>query len=540
MGCRDAGEAEGGAVGPMILSRFRRRSGPTPEARDAAFRRNSRARAERYDVPHVEITRVQVWEASAGRCYLCGRAWAPGAEWQPEHVVPVSRGGAHILANLRVSCPTCNRAKGAKVKPPPPHIRRAAMIVARTASARLSGDWRQVRCKPAHIIRAPQCWTVRLACDPRDVPALLHPNTAEVVTAALGLRAPVAIVREGAHVAVQVPFERPATVALASMPCEAGRVGLGIDTGGRVVKVDLANPNTAHTLVAGGTGSGKTTLARGVLAKLVLANGPDRLRVVGIDVKRELFTGPLANVPHLLYRVATTPEDGAALVAWVKGEIDRRMGAGGQTRPRIVLAIDEAWSIDAADLEAIARLGRSLGVHLLAMTQRGVSGDMAKSVLTQFGVRVCGLLGPDDQWTAKNMGVEAIYRALLWSGDFAATIAGDREPRRFQGAYAPAADPFWSAGWPDPVDPPAIPGRAGKAAAVAKTPGLTDAEIVARMRAEYRGPMTGRAVRLWTVACGLLGHDHEGRPVGVGSERAARIAAMLTGTDTAGQSPASA
>lgn len=519
---------------------LQRRRGPTAADREAAWRSNSRARAARYGVAHEDVTRAEIWRASNGRCHRCGRPWAEGAEWQPDHLSPVSRGGLHVLANLRVCCPQCNRRKGAAVRPPPPAIRDAARAIAWHASRRLTKPGARVLplCRPVAITKAPQCYTVALACNPHDIPKLLQPETVEIITGALGLQAPVAIVRDGARVAVQVPFARPELVRLATMPAENGRVGLGIDTGGRILAVDLANTNTAHAFIAGSTGSGKTSLAQAWIALLARANTPEALRIVGIDVKQELFTGPLASLPHLLYRVATTPEEGAALVAWVKGEIDRRMDAR-CFRPRILLALDEAWSIDASDLEAIARLGRSLGVHLLAMSQRGVSGDLQKGALTQFGVRICGLLGPDDGWTARNMGAQDLYPALLRSGDFAALIAGDptRTARRFQAAYAPPHDPFWSHGWPDPATPPAIP-RGRKAPPPAARPArMTFDALVDLARREYRGRLSGEAIRLWSIEHGLNGPGK-----GIGSDTAKAIADALrsaaapaTGTGATGR-----
>ncbi len=46
------------------------------------------------------------WKLWAGRCWICG---APATEW--DHVKPLAKGGAHIPANLRPACGTCNRRK---------------------------------------------------------------------------------------------------------------------------------------------------------------------------------------------------------------------------------------------------------------------------------------------------------------------------------------------------------------------------------------------------------------------------------------------
>jgi len=48
------------------------------------------------------------WDYWAGRCWMCG---GEAVEW--DHVKPLARGGAHMLANLRPSCLSCNRRKSA-------------------------------------------------------------------------------------------------------------------------------------------------------------------------------------------------------------------------------------------------------------------------------------------------------------------------------------------------------------------------------------------------------------------------------------------
>ncbi|WP_422390137.1 HNH endonuclease [Arthrobacter sp. N1] len=68
------------AVGPHLVVPF------TPDQRDARF---------------------ALW---GGRCWMCGIADAD----QTDHVKPVSKGGAHCLANLRPICSPCNASKGGR------------------------------------------------------------------------------------------------------------------------------------------------------------------------------------------------------------------------------------------------------------------------------------------------------------------------------------------------------------------------------------------------------------------------------------------
>ena len=47
-----------------------------------------------------------------GRCWWCGE-WL-GERWHVDHVVPLSKGGAHELGNLRAACVGCNCRKHAQ------------------------------------------------------------------------------------------------------------------------------------------------------------------------------------------------------------------------------------------------------------------------------------------------------------------------------------------------------------------------------------------------------------------------------------------
>lgn len=73
--------------------------------------REHRRRAQRAGVSVGRISPAllaQKWIFWAGRCWMCG---GEAVEW--DHVKPMARGGAHVLANLRPSCARCNRSKWA-------------------------------------------------------------------------------------------------------------------------------------------------------------------------------------------------------------------------------------------------------------------------------------------------------------------------------------------------------------------------------------------------------------------------------------------
>lgn len=78
--------------------------------------RNTRRRAmirNVFTVPFTSSDLESRWIACGGKCWMCG-----GAPDTWDHVKPLARGGAHILANLRPACAHCNSSKGAKWEGP--------------------------------------------------------------------------------------------------------------------------------------------------------------------------------------------------------------------------------------------------------------------------------------------------------------------------------------------------------------------------------------------------------------------------------------
>ena len=47
-----------------------------------------------------------------GRCQICGDML--GDDWEPDHIVPFSKGGLTDVTNGQALCRSCNRKKGAR------------------------------------------------------------------------------------------------------------------------------------------------------------------------------------------------------------------------------------------------------------------------------------------------------------------------------------------------------------------------------------------------------------------------------------------
>jgi 5-methylcytosine-specific restriction endonuclease McrA len=80
--------------------------------------RSERARVRQEAAPVVlwgdpgqsGFTRDDIAERYGDGCFYCG-----GLFQAVDHYIPVSRGGAHTLANVRPACNRCNSRKGVKM-----------------------------------------------------------------------------------------------------------------------------------------------------------------------------------------------------------------------------------------------------------------------------------------------------------------------------------------------------------------------------------------------------------------------------------------
>lgn len=62
------------------------------------------------------IRRSEIIERDRSTCYLCGQRCEPN-DIHLDHVIPLSRGGSHTAANLRVTHGQCNIRKAANLLP---------------------------------------------------------------------------------------------------------------------------------------------------------------------------------------------------------------------------------------------------------------------------------------------------------------------------------------------------------------------------------------------------------------------------------------
>lgn len=182
----------------------------------------------------------------------------------------------------------------------------------------------------------------------------------------------------------------------------------GVDLNGKLVVYDMVmNP---HLLIAGETGSGKSTQLRSVLSTLIKALSPDQLELYLCDLKRSefhlfrqiehvrgLFVSPREMVPMLQYLQKEMQRRGDLLDAAEVSHIDDLE----QTPPYIILCIDEVALLQTENeimalVEEISAIGRALGVFLILSMQRPdrkvLDGKLKNNLTVRMGFRCADLI----------------------------------------------------------------------------------------------------------------------------------------------------
>jgi DNA segregation ATPase FtsK/SpoIIIE-like protein len=175
-----------------------------------------------------------------------------------------------------------------------------------------------------------------------------------------------------------------------------------------------------HLLVGGMTGGGKSVFLRQALTFLCREHGPEDLQLALIDLKGGVELAHFSYLPHAILPVADSLLAAAEALERVRRELDRRLqevraaAAGAPpdappSWPRLLVVVDEVAERTCRDLGddrgacaaqqaasgrlcEIARLGPSVGIHLVCCTQRpdaeAVQGPLKANLAGTVAFRV--------------------------------------------------------------------------------------------------------------------------------------------------------
>jgi len=195
------------------------------------------------------------------------------------------------------------------------------------------------------------------------------------------------------------------------------RVPVGVTGATKLQQLALGKGTRQHVLIAGKTGSGKSTLFHVLVTNLALWSSPEQVEFYLVDFKKgvEFKCYAVHRLPHArVVAIESDREFGLSVLQRVDEELHRRgdlfrqlgvqdlpgyLRARREPLPRTLLIIDEFQEFFTEDdrvsqtaallLDRLVRQGRAFGIHVLLGSQTlGGAYTLARTTLGQMVIRI--------------------------------------------------------------------------------------------------------------------------------------------------------
>lgn len=194
------------------------------------------------------------------------------------------------------------------------------------------------------------------------------------------------------------------------------QVPIGISEDGKVLILDLHERGMGpHGLIAGMTGSGKSEILQTIILSLIINYSSEEIGLFLIDYKGGGMSKLFEGIPHLMgsisnlsgrmiYRAMASvkSENTYRQKCFMKASVNNiyeyqrlyRQGIISEPLPHVFIIIDEFAELKREEPEfmkelvSVARVGRSLGVHLILATQKP-TGVVDDNIFSNSRFRIC-------------------------------------------------------------------------------------------------------------------------------------------------------
>lgn len=238
---------------------------------------------------------------------------------------------------------------------------------------------------------------------------------------------------------------------------------LGILESREILCLDFhENGHGPHGLIAGMTGSGKSEILQTLILSLCVNYSPENVCFFLIDYKGGGMAALFDDVPHVMGSISNlSGRMISRAMASVKSENERRQkrfndfqvnnisayqrlydsGKIAEPMPHIFIIIDEFAELKKEEpdfmkeLISVARVGRSLGVHLILATQKP-AGVVDDNILGNSRFRIC--LRVQDRMDSMEVIKKPDATSIVNPGRAILQVGNDELYLHFQGAYTMA------------------------------------------------------------------------------------------------------